>query len=612
MIKKLFPIFFLFLPVLFAQQDITNRYILGQSYEQAGDFERAKQIYEEIFKKMPANHQFFDALNRVYIQLKEYDNSIKIIEDRLKINDADVNLHGMLGKTYYLKDDEQKAFSVWENALIKYPNNPINYRTIANYAIERRAFDKAIEYLQEGKKASNDPRIFSYDLANIYALTMQFKEAATEYCSILASEPNQYQMIESRILSYISKPDALIPTIDVVKEYSKTDVLGFKFLLSRLYMEQNELEKAFSLYLEIDDKQNNQGSDLYNFATFVYKEKQFELAARVYTEVIKRYPNSPFASSSKLGYAKTLEEALQNEFHSNDNSWKPFFNVTPMDSKSVEKVVSAYNELMQMYPRSEVAAEALLRIGRIYFYKMDDLSNGENYFSRIVKEFPLSKFIFEAYEELEKINVIKDDLSAAADNLLKITESNWADEEKKNLARYRLAKVDFYRGELTSAKNYLTSILSNLKDNIANDAIELSLMLNTAFNDSAGLVLFAKGEKFAVQRKFDDAFEVYREVSQKGQGFVLTHLAKLREAEMLLAVNNYEKSIDMLSVISGEDSKNIYSDKAIYLLGRIYQLGLKDDAKAVEMFEKLLAKFPNSLYLDEAREEIIKIRNKAS
>jgi outer membrane protein assembly factor BamD (BamD/ComL family) len=28
------------------------------------------------------------------------------------------------------------------------------------------------------------------------------------------------------------------------------------------------------------------------------------------------------------------------------------------------------------------------------------------------------------------------------------------------------------------------------------------------------------------------------------------------------------------------------------------------------MYESLLAKFPNSLYLDEAREEIIKIRDK--
>lgn len=610
MIKKCFAISFFVLTSLSAQQDITNRYILGQSYEQAGDFERAKQIYEEIYKQMPANHQFFDALNRVYTQLKEYDNSIKIIKDRLKLNNADVNLHGMLGKTYYLKGDEQKAFDVWDNVLKKYPDNPVHFRTIANYAIERRAFDKAVEYLNKGKSASNDQRLFSYDLANIYSITMRFKEAAREYCSILQSEPNQYQMVESRILSYINKPDALAATIEVIKEYEKTDAIGFKFLLSRLYMEQNELEKAFLLYREIDNRQNNQGSDLYNFATFVYKEKHFELAARVYNEVIKRYPNSPFVSSSKLGYAKTLEEALQKESN-HDNSWKPFYIVAPLNSKSIENVVSAYYELIQMYPRSEVATEALFRIGKMYFYKMDDLSAAENYFKKIINEFPLSKFIFDAYEELAKIYIIKDDLLSAEENLLKISESNWADEEKKNLAQYRLAKVDFYQGELNSAKNHLAPILNNLKDNIANDAIELSLMLNTAMNDSAGLVLFAKGEKLAAQRKFNEASEIYRLVSQNGKGFVLSHLGKLREAEMLLAGDNYNETVELLNEISSENSQNIYADKAVYLLGRIYRFGLKDDVIAVEMYEKLLAKFPNSLYLDEAREEIIRIRNKA-
>jgi tetratricopeptide (TPR) repeat protein len=612
MIKRILAIYILFLSSSFAQQDITNRYMLGQSYEQAGDFEKARQIYEEIYKQNPSSYQFFDALNRVYIQLKEYESSIKIIGERLKLNDMDINLHGLLGKTYYLKGDEQKAFDVWDNVLRKYPGNPIHFRTIANYAIERRAFDKAVEYLSKGKAASNDPRTFSYDLANIYALTMRFKEAAREYCSILKAEPNQYQLVESKILSYINKQDALEATVNIVKEYSSSDVVGFKYLLSRLYMEQKEFEKAFGLYIEIDKIQNNQGADLHNFASFAYKEKHFELAARAYNEVINRYPNSPFVSSSRLGYAKTLEEALHNEFYSNDNSWKPFYTVKPTDSKNIEKVVTAYNELIQMYPRSEIATEALYRIGRIYLYKMDDLPSAENYFKKIINEFPLSKFIFDAHLELANIMILKGHPDSAAENLLKITGSSWADEDKKNLARYKLAKVEFYQGNLNPAKEHLVPILNNLKDNIANDAIELSFMLNTAINDSAGLVLFAKGEMLAAQRKFTEASEIYRQVSQNGKGFVLPHLGRLREAEMLLAGGYYKEAVELLSEISAEDSKNIYADKALYLLARIYRFGLNDDAKAVEMYEKLLAKFPNSLYLDEAREEIILIRNKAS
>ena len=213
-------------------------------------------------------------------------------------------------------------------------------------------------------------------------------------------------------------------------------------------------------------------------------------------------------------------------------------------------------------------------------------------------------------EGLQKLNILKDDLNSAEQNLSKIVESSSALEDQKNLARYELAKVNFYRGDFSSAKNYLNGILNNLKDNIANDAIDLSLLLNTNMNDSSNLLIYAKAENLVEKGKFDEASSLFKEIASNQQGFVLQHRAKLKEAEAELAVGNLEESIFLLLEISSETEKNIYADRALFLLGRIYQYGLKNDIKASEMYESLLAKFPNSLYLDEAREEIIKIREK--
>lgn len=612
MLKRFLLIIILLSLTVYSQQDIMNRFMLGKNFEQSGEFEKAKQIFEELYREQPVNFQYFDALNRVYIQLKEYDNSIKIIKDRLETNKADINLYGQLGKTYYLKGDESKAFDIWDEALKKFPDNQNNYRTIANYAIERRAFEKAIEYLKEGKKFSDNSRLFSYDLANIYSLTMRFKDAAREYCEIISLNPNQYRLIESRILSYLKKPDALLQTIETVEEYRTSDVLAFDYLLARLYMEDNELDKAFEIYLEIDNKQNNQGSDLYNFANFTYSEKEFELAARVYNKLVARYPNSPFVSSAKLGYAKTLEEVLNKEYTTADNTWKPFYKIKSTDHENVGKIIAAYKELVVLYPRSEVASEALLRIGKILLYKENNISSAKTYFGRIVKEYPVSRFVFDAYIDLARTNILEDNLEEAKRNFLKIIKNNSAGEDKRNLARYGLAKVNFYLGNFTIAKNGLGEILGNLKDNIANDAIELSLLLNTTLNDSSNLLLFAKGEMLLIQGKYEEASAIFTEITSNKQEFVLQNRAALREAESELALGNYDKSIPLLQKISDENEKNIYSDKALYLLGKTYQYGLKDDPKAIEMYESLLAKFPNSLYLDIAREEIIKIRNKVS
>ncbi len=150
MIKKLF-IFVLLTAAVFPQsfQENNNRFMLGENYEGEGQFDKAKEIYEDLFNSQSDNVQFFEALNRVYIQLKEYDSSIQMIEDRIKKNQQDINLYGIIGNTYYLIGNEKKAFDVWDNALEKMPLNPLNYKTMANYAIQRRAFDKAIDILKK-------------------------------------------------------------------------------------------------------------------------------------------------------------------------------------------------------------------------------------------------------------------------------------------------------------------------------------------------------------------------------------------------------------------------------------------------------------------------------
>src|SRR5690606_36117751 len=114
------------------------------------------------------------------------------------------------------------------------------------------------------------------------------------------------------------------------------------------------------------------------------------------------------------------------------------------------------------------------------------------------------------------------------------------------------------------------------------------------------------------QKKFEEAKTKYRQIEQNPKGFMLVHLSKIREAEMILAQDSLETSIVLLSKIADEKEKNIYADKALYLLGKVYQFGMNNPAKAVEIYESLLAKFPNSLYLDDARDAILHLRNKLS
>lgn len=595
-----------------SQVDINNKIMLAQSFEQAGDYDKAIILFEEIYSIQPQNYQVFESLNRVYTQSKKYESSIKLIQDKIKSNPKDINLYGMLGTTYYLMGDESKAYDAWEEGIKTQPENQMSYRIIANHTIQRRAFEKAIDYLKRGKSVSQNPELYSYDLANIYSLTMQYKEAAEEYCTLLEIQPTQVSAIENRILTYSNKPGALEQTIEVFENWRRKDNISFNYLLARLYVEAKSFDKAYSIYLKIDEKQQNKGLELYNFAQIVFNEGEYQLAAKVYEDIIKKYPDSPYASQSKLGFAKTSEAILEKETSSANPNWKPIAETVSVDVIKAKNVINNYLELTNLFPNSEVAFESLFRIGKIYFTKLNDLDEAQKYFERILRDASLSQFAVESSAQLGRLFLMKGDLQKAKENFGKVIANGRASEENRNYANYQTARINLFQGNFEEAKSRLSTVIKNLKDNTTNDAIELSLLLNTASSDSSNLLKFGNAEFLTEQKKFPQASDEYEKIASNPNAIILSHICKFRQAEVELAMDSLDKSIGLLEKITDEAEKNIYADKALYLRGKIYHYGKKNYPEAIEIYESLLAKFPNSLYQDDSRNAIIELRNKLS
>ena len=614
MLLRLFIIFVLSSFILFAQNNsiLLNKFALAESYENSGDLEKAVKIYEELYELDQNNNFYFESLNRAYVGLKNYAASVNLIENEITKRPKEIKLYGLLGSTYYLMGNEEKAFSTWDKPFSLIEPNPITIRVIANYAIQRRAFEKAIDIYLKGKNITSDGNIFSNDLAQLYSITMQYEKATEEYCSILSADPLQLQTIQTKILANVNKPNALKASIPVVEKYLNDDNLSFSYLLARLYIENKEFDKAYEIYLDIDKKQSENGYELYRYAEFLFKEAQYSLSRNVYRSIMELFPNSPLITSAKLGYAKTLEAILMEDFTKQLPLWKPYFIKYPYESDDIEETIDAFNEVVRLYKNSEAAYEALLRIGMIKFYLQDNQIEAKQYLNKIIEETRMGVSITGAYSRLGEIALLNGDLAEAEKNYSQITILANVDIQIINDAKYKLARIKLYLGKIAQAKKLLADVMINLKDNNANDALELSLLLNTSKNDSSNLMLFANAEFLADQKKFNEAGKKYKLLANNPQVFILHSVASLRMAEMELAQDNYPRTIELLEKVFEEGEKNIYSDKALYLLGDIYQYGIGDNTKAVEMYEKLLIEFPISIYIDDARFEIIKLKDKLS
>lgn len=590
---------------LFAQTDISfeNRFRLAQSYEEAGQLEKAEAILRELVNLQAWNYSYFDALNRLLIKEKKYTESIQLIENRINQTPQDINLYGLLGSTYFMIDNIAKAFESWEQGIKTNPNSVITYRIIANYAIESRAFDKAIDILKRGKKISNEPETFSLDLANIYLANMRFSDAANEYCELLTNKPEQIGNVKIKLNTYSENHNAIEQFIETIKGATDKNPAPVLYdLLSYAYSLAGKYNLAFQIVIEYENRTKGNGNTIFSFAQNAFQNKEFNAAAIAYDYLIKNYSSSQLLPLFKFNYATTLEALNDEKLLKEIDGWKPFTQPKILYAEDYSATIKSYEQLVKDYPNNAIYPQAMFRIGEIYFNRLYDYQKADSIFTLINLKASNTDFSILSFLRRGKIAVINNQLDNAKSLFEKVLLNNRSNLNNKAEANYYLAKINFWSGNFDESLKQLSEVTKNLSVDFANDALELASLINATKRDSLNLAKYAHADLLSFQYKFKEAANEFKSLADNPDLFLLNEFANYKLAEMLIASNDLPTALKILENISDNSKTGIFSDKSIYLLGKVYHFGIKDKLKAVQNYQKLLEKFPNSLYFDKARE----------
>jgi tetratricopeptide (TPR) repeat protein len=598
-------LFFLITVNLPGQIDLNfeNKLRLAQTYEQSGQLEKAENIYREIYELQSWNFTYLNALNKVLVNQKKYNESISLLESQIKATPADINLYGILGSTYYMMDNIEKAYDSWERGIQTNPNSYITYRVMANYAIENRTFEKAIEILQRGKSFSGDPVIFSLDLANIYSVNMRFDEAAEEYCSLISIKPDQIVIVKSRFQNYFSRPGAMESTIRIVKKYADQNKLPvFHDLLSFCYSLSGMNNEAFESIKQFDKKVNAGGNYIFGFAQETYRNRQFEISAKAYKYIVDNYSNSPLFPIARIGYSRTLEEDLNTKLKNNSESWKPLQIPKIRFTEEYKAVINSYSQLAKAYPDNSTHVEAIFRIAEIYFNQLNDYTKADSLYDLVIRKSSFSNYTALSLLAKGKI-AIKEDRMDDAKNLLNQSRRFEINDLSTVIeVKFYQGLVDFWNGDFSGSLSILKELLSNLNNDFANDAIEYSALISASRKDSINLVKFAKADRLLFQNKLKESIVELKTLADNHNLFVLNEFANYKLAEIFLVEDDFFSAVQILENLSDSSKTSIFADKSTFLLGMTYQFGIVDLQKAASIYQKMLEKFPNSLYFDKARE----------
>mgnify|MGYP001438166782 CR=1 FL=1 len=594
------------------QSDI--KFKLAQSYERAGDFETAVTLYEEAFSKDSSSPVIYDALRRNYQQLKRYDEAVALMRRWLRKNPNDPGLISQLGSIYILKSDEQKAFEMWDRAIALNPKSEMNYRIVGSAMLQSRLFDRTIDLYKRGRTACNNQTLFTSDIAYLYGIMLNYADATHEYLNLIRQNPAQLGIAQANIASYTSRADGLSASITVVEEAVKSDEANIPFqqLLAWLYMEGKYFDRAHNVYKIIDEKTNAGGRELFNFAERTLREKVYPVAVRTYQEIMNSYPKFELMVQVKFGYARSLEES-----DDMGDTLKLFGGLTPISKKDAAEskqryagAIEIFNQVIAEYPNTEFAARSLLDVALIKrdkFFALDDARSSLEILVTKYNRFPAISL--EGIFNLGDVYLASGNLDLAGAQYKSLSEISLKVNPLREKAALRLAELDYFNYKFQDAVAKLTDLTLNPNSDVANNALSLKLFIQENLQSSEeALKEYARADLLKRQYKYTEALQYFETIVKKYPKANIVDEALIDIGDLLARMGKYAEAVSSYNRLITDFPESILLDRTLMKTGRVYQIGLNDETKAIESYEQLLEKFPTSLFANEARRRIREMR----
>jgi hypothetical protein len=118
--------------------------------EDEGKFEEARKLLEAAEKLDPADISWPYEIALSYNMAKDYKNAIKTLEKLLKRPDVTPLVYQMLGNSYDDSGKSDKAITVYDDGIKKFPNSGILYTERGTALLRKSEAEKALAFYEKG------------------------------------------------------------------------------------------------------------------------------------------------------------------------------------------------------------------------------------------------------------------------------------------------------------------------------------------------------------------------------------------------------------------------------------------------------------------------------
>lgn len=565
---------------------------LAQNYYERGEFEKALLSYQELLKTQPSNGIYFLRVVDCYQQLLQFDKAETALQERLtKFKMA--NLYVELGYNYQLQKNQEKADIHYKTAIEKINENTSNVYGIASSFEKKVLLDYALKAYQTA--ISLDPKYkFNYQMAQLYGQMGKQDLMIEKYLEEMYENPQNSVMVQNQLTRFMNDQagDSFNETLRkaLLVKVQKNQDLFWNQMLSWFFVQQKEYGKAFIQEKAIYKREPDSFSNIVNLAELAIEENEDEVATEILTFILQ--------NTQDLDLQIFAQDYLMR------------IKIEKAKKADYAKIESEIELLLKQYGVSPYSlALQRLQAEFLAFYQ-NNPEKGKLVLEKAM-QLPLNKFqLAEAKMELADILLYEEKFNQALLYYSQI-EEDLKNDVLGHEASLKAAKTSYFKADFDWALTQLKVLKSASTQLIANDALELFLLINdntVADSTRTALKKFSKGDFYLYQNKNQEALTQFQQILKDHKGEEIEDETILRIGETYQELTDYNNALSFYQQIIDNHPESIYRDEALFFSAEIYNKHLNQPEKAKPLYEAVLFNHQDSIHFVEARKNFRQLR----
>jgi tetratricopeptide (TPR) repeat protein len=592
----------LFAGLAFSAQAQSTDEQLAAQYFQQGDYERAILYYEKLYKKSPTAF-YYEQLFKSNMALKKFENAEKLAKEQVRKNDNEPRFLIDLGAVHKQMGQEDKSRQEFEKALKNMKPDQNSVRATAGAFQKHNETDLALQAYERGQKMIKQPGVnFHYEIANLHAEKGDLQAMIADYMDLLEENPAYLQAVQNGLARYIdftrsdARTDALRTELlrHIQKDPQNTI---FQEMLIWQYLQQKDLEGAFVQSKAMDKRFNEGGQRLMELAEVAVTNKAWTMATKCYQYVLDQSGEGAQKANARIGLVDALNARVTGQ--------------ADPPKAELDELKAQYERTLTDMGKMPSTARLIAGLAHLQAYYLNDRMGAAALYQEVI-DMPSLDPKRQAQYKLDLGDVLLLDGNIWEASLLySQVDLDFKQDIIGHEARLRNAKVSFYAGDFLWAKAQLDILKASTSKLIANDAMELSLLITDNIGEdtlNTPLSLFARAQLLRFQHRFEETLTTLDSVNTL---FPLNSLGDdilYERFRVAYARQQYDTAATFLVKVLEQFPNDILVDNALMDLGKLYEDHLNDKEKAKGYYEKLLFEQSGSIFVPEAREHFRKLR----